>query len=74
MINVWNYLDEYEVEKDEIHSAISSVLESGQLILGPHVKKFEEDFSERSISSLKEREKKSDYMNDKMNLGIGYIR
>ena len=46
MINVWNYLDEYEVEKDEIHSAISSVLESGQLILGPHVKKFEEDFSE----------------------------
>lgn len=36
--------------------------------------KFEEGFSERSISSLKEREKKSDYMNDKMNLGIGYIR
>ena len=36
--------------------------------------KFEEDFSERSISSLKEREKKSDYMNNKMNLGIGYIR
>ena len=45
MINVWNYLDEYEVEKDEIDLAIKSVLESGQLILGPHVKKFEEDFS-----------------------------
>ncbi len=46
MINVWSYLDEYQIEKEEIHEAISSVLESGQLILGPHVKKFEEDFSE----------------------------
>ena len=47
MINVWSYLDEYEIEKDEINSAISTVLESGQLILGPQVKKFEEDFSKR---------------------------
>ena len=45
MINVWSYLDEYKKEKKEIDSAISKVLESGQLILGPHVKKFEEDFS-----------------------------
>ena len=45
MINVWSYLDEYKKEKKEIDSAISRVLESGQLILGPHVKKFEEDFS-----------------------------
>ncbi len=45
MINVWGYLDEYHIEKEEIHEAISTVLESGQLILGPHVKKFEEEFS-----------------------------
>ncbi len=45
MVNVWGYLDEYENEKEEIHNAIVEVLESGQLILGPKVKKFEEDFS-----------------------------
>ena len=45
VINVWNYLDEYEEEKDEIHEAIEDVLKSGQLILGPHVKKFEDNFS-----------------------------
>ena len=41
MVNVWGYLDEYENEKEEIHNAIIEVLESGQLILGPKVKKFE---------------------------------
>jgi dTDP-3-amino-2,3,6-trideoxy-4-keto-D-glucose/dTDP-3-amino-3,4,6-trideoxy-alpha-D-glucose/dTDP-2,6-dideoxy-D-kanosamine transaminase len=44
-IKVWNYLDEYENEKDEILNAIERVLKSGFLILGDHVKKFEEEFS-----------------------------
>ncbi len=44
-IKVWSYLEEYEKEKDEIHSAIKNVLESGVLILGDHVKRFEDKFS-----------------------------
>ena len=35
MIRVWSYLEEYQKEKKEIQKAISSVLDSGQLILGP---------------------------------------
>lgn len=45
MITVWNYLDEYEDEKIEIKKAINSVLNSGKLILGPHVQQFENSFS-----------------------------
>ena len=45
MIKVWDYLKEYENEKDEIHAAIEEVLSSGWLILGDHVKKFETSFS-----------------------------
>lgn len=45
MIKVWSYLEEYQDEKKEIQGAISSVLESGQLILGPNVASFEEEFS-----------------------------
>ncbi|MBI4707209.1 MAG: DegT/DnrJ/EryC1/StrS family aminotransferase [Candidatus Omnitrophica bacterium] len=44
-IKVWNYLSEYENEKDEIHAAIEKVLKSGVLILGENVKKFEEEFA-----------------------------
>ena len=44
-IKVWSYLEEYEKEKEEILEAIKDVLESGQLILGKHVTKFEHDFS-----------------------------
>lgn len=33
-IKVWNYLKEYENEKQEIHDAIEKVLNSGVLILG----------------------------------------
>jgi aminotransferase EvaB len=44
-IKVWNYLDEYEKERDEIYAAIERVLKSGYLILGDYVKKFEEEFS-----------------------------
>jgi aminotransferase EvaB len=43
-IKVWNYLREYEKEKEEIHAAIETVLKSGCLILGESVKKFEEEF------------------------------
>jgi aminotransferase EvaB len=44
-INVWSYLEEYQDEKSDIHEAIDSVLNSGQLILGPHVKEFEEEYA-----------------------------
>ena len=45
MINVWSYLEEYNTEKVEILGAIESVLSSGQLILGPNVEKFENEFA-----------------------------
>lgn len=44
-INVWSYLEEYQDEKTDIHEAIDSVLNSGQLILGPHVKAFEDEYA-----------------------------
>jgi dTDP-3-amino-2,3,6-trideoxy-4-keto-D-glucose/dTDP-3-amino-3,4,6-trideoxy-alpha-D-glucose/dTDP-2,6-dideoxy-D-kanosamine transaminase len=44
-IKVWDYLKEYEAEKDEIHNAIEEVLTSGYLILGEKVKRFEEEFA-----------------------------
>ena len=31
MIKVWNYLPEYHQEKEEVHAAITQVLESGWL-------------------------------------------
>ena len=45
MIKVWDYLKEYRDEKKEIHSAIEAVLSSGWLILGDHVKEFENAFA-----------------------------
>lgn len=44
-IKVWDYLPEYRSEKDEIHAAIEKVFQSGCLILGDNVKKFEEEFA-----------------------------
>ncbi len=44
-IKVWDYLREYEQEKEEIHASIEKVLKSGFLILGESVKKFEEEFA-----------------------------
>jgi len=44
-IKVWNYIREYQDEKDEIFAAIQRVLESGTLILGKNVSKFEREFS-----------------------------
>lgn len=45
MIKVWDYLQEYEDEKNEIHEAIEKVLTSGWLILGQQVKDFESSFA-----------------------------
>ncbi len=45
MIRVWEYIGNYREEKKEIHAAIREVLQSGQLILGKHVKEFEKKFA-----------------------------
>jgi len=45
VINVWGYLAEYEVERDEILAAIEGVLRSGRLILGEQVRRFETEFA-----------------------------
>ena len=44
-IKAWDYLREYEDEKEDILAAIKAVLESGVLILGDKVKQFERDFA-----------------------------
>ncbi len=44
-IRTWDYLKEYEIEKQEIHAAIEKVLNSGRLILGESVKNFEQAFA-----------------------------
>lgn len=41
---VWEYLDEWRAEKEDILAAVTSVFESGQLVLGPAVAEFEEKF------------------------------
>ncbi|MEW6618331.1 MAG: DegT/DnrJ/EryC1/StrS family aminotransferase [bacterium] len=45
-IKVWDYLDEYKAEKEDIFDAIEKVFSSGQLILGPSVKNFEFAFAQ----------------------------
>jgi aminotransferase EvaB len=44
-IRVWDYAEEYRSRRDEILAAVDRVFESGQLILGPHVRRFEEAFA-----------------------------
>jgi aminotransferase EvaB len=44
-IRVWSYLEEYQTEKEEIHEAIDTVLESGSLILASQVEAFEAEFA-----------------------------
>lgn len=44
-IYIWQYLKEYAEEKHEILEAVSNVLESGKLVLGPNVSAFEEEFA-----------------------------
>ncbi|MBI4033096.1 MAG: DegT/DnrJ/EryC1/StrS family aminotransferase [Candidatus Blackburnbacteria bacterium] len=51
-IPFWTYLRAYELEKKEIQSAIKRVFLSGQLILGPEVEKFEEEFAKFCNSSF----------------------
>ena len=45
-VKVWDYLEEYRQEKEEVLRAIERVLESGWLILGDCVKEFEKNFAE----------------------------
>ncbi|OUD04928.1 DegT/DnrJ/EryC1/StrS family aminotransferase [Streptomyces swartbergensis] len=42
---VWDYLPEYENERDDIHDAVETVMRSGQLVLGRSVRGFEEEFA-----------------------------
>ncbi|MFI6026207.1 DegT/DnrJ/EryC1/StrS family aminotransferase [Amycolatopsis magusensis] len=42
---VWDYLTEYENERTDILDAVDSVFRSGQLVLGPSVRGFEEEFA-----------------------------
>ncbi|WUI04516.1 DegT/DnrJ/EryC1/StrS family aminotransferase [Spirillospora sp. NBC_00431] len=42
---VWDYLPEYERERDDIHDALEKVLRSGRLILGESVRGFESEFA-----------------------------
>ncbi|WP_165984140.1 DegT/DnrJ/EryC1/StrS aminotransferase family protein [Streptomyces sp. YIM 98790] len=44
-IRVWDYLPEYEKEKDDILGAVDQVFGSGQLILGQSVEQFESEFA-----------------------------
>ncbi len=47
-IKVWDYLKEYEEEREEVLAAVEAVFRSGQLILGEQVKGFEAAFSRYS--------------------------
>jgi aminotransferase EvaB len=42
---VWDYLPEYEQEKADLLEAVETVFESGQLILGRSVQRFETEFA-----------------------------
>ncbi|ALL79486.1 daunorubicin biosynthesis sensory transduction protein DnrJ (plasmid) [Pseudonocardia sp. EC080610-09] len=44
-ISVWDYLSEYQAERDEILSAVDTVFKSGQLVLGESVRGFEREFA-----------------------------
>ncbi|MQA07459.1 MAG: DegT/DnrJ/EryC1/StrS family aminotransferase [Pseudonocardiaceae bacterium] len=42
---VWDYLPEFEKERESILEAVETVFESGQLVLGKSVQKFEEEYA-----------------------------
>ncbi|NEB39362.1 DegT/DnrJ/EryC1/StrS family aminotransferase [Streptomyces sp. SID14515] len=43
---VWDYLPEYEQEREELLAAVDTVFGSGQLVLGPSVDGFEREFAD----------------------------
>ncbi|MEU6938428.1 DegT/DnrJ/EryC1/StrS family aminotransferase [Streptomyces rubiginosohelvolus] len=43
---VWDYLPEYEQEREELLEAVDTVFSSGQLVLGPSVDGFEREFAD----------------------------
>ena len=45
-IKVWDYLAEYNADRDDIIQIVDNVFSSGQLILGENVKYFEEEFAQ----------------------------
>ena len=45
MIKVWNYVKEFENEKEEIYEAITDVLTSGCLVFGKNLENFENEFA-----------------------------
>ena len=45
MIKAFDYLRDFEAHKDEFLEAMQRVIRSGQLILGPEVKAFEQEFA-----------------------------
>ncbi|MEV6236654.1 DegT/DnrJ/EryC1/StrS family aminotransferase [Lentzea sp. NPDC051838] len=44
-VRVWDYLPEYETERQDILDAVETVFDSGQLVLGASVRGFEEEFA-----------------------------
>ncbi|WP_106396523.1 DegT/DnrJ/EryC1/StrS family aminotransferase [Actinocorallia populi] len=44
-IHVWDYLPEYEKERDDIHDAVDTVFRSGRLVLGESVRLFEAEYA-----------------------------
>jgi len=44
-IKVWDYIEEYKEDREEILNIVDEVFSSGRLILGNAVKSFEEEFS-----------------------------
>lgn len=44
-IRVWEYLDEYAAEREQILAAVDRVFSSGRLILGESVRRFEAEFA-----------------------------
>ncbi|MFY7067073.1 DegT/DnrJ/EryC1/StrS family aminotransferase [Nocardiopsis changdeensis] len=44
-MRVWDYVEEYEAEREEILAAVDRVFRSGQLVLGESVRGFEREFA-----------------------------
>ena len=44
MIQYWNYLNEYKIEKKRILNSVDKVFKSGTLLLGNELKKFEKNY------------------------------